>query len=313
MDIGLVDPALQALVLKQKRLDITNPAIRAAARLAGRLMPIPAARDQVGVRVIRAAGGVAGRLYRPFAPAPTAGGLLWIHGGGYLFGGARQDQAICSHLCSQLRVVVFSADYRLAPRHPFPAALEDVRLAWRWLAENAASLGVDPNRLALGGESAGGGLAAALAQLLADQAAGSRAASQPAPVAQWLFAPMLDDRTAADRSLDSTEHWIWQNRDNRFAWQSYLGQPPGPAHLPPYAAPGRRAVLAGLPPAYLQVGDIELFAPEVEAYAEGLRRSGVTVRLDVTPGAPHGLIHAPQTAPARRVIGDAIAWLSAYL
>jgi len=152
------------------------------------------------------------RVYRPDHYACGAA-LVWIHGGGYVVGAPAQDHARCTAVCRELGIVVVSVGYRLAPGHPYPAALDDCMSAWQWLLAAAQRLGVDPARIAIGGQSAGGGLAAALVQRLCDTAG-------PVPKAQWLFCPMLDDRTAARRELDGIKHPIWNNRQNAIGWQS---------------------------------------------------------------------------------------------
>jgi len=155
----------------------------------------------------------------------------------------------------------------------------------------------------VGGESAGGGLAASLVQRLHDEGAH--------PIGQWLFCPMLDDCTAARRELDAVDHFIWNNTANRFGWASYLGREPGAAEVAEYAVPARRTDLAGLPPAWICVSDIELFHDEDVDYARRLEAAGVPVTLDLVAGAPHGFESwAADTAPARALIGRAQAWLA---
>ncbi|MDR2453141.1 MAG: alpha/beta hydrolase [Bifidobacteriaceae bacterium] len=309
MEIELVDPSLRRLVSRVGSVDLSKASARRLARLVGGLQ---VARPERGVQITQVRAGAARlRLYRPAAPrqARPAAGLLWIHGGGYLFGRARQDDFLCARVARELGLPVASAEYRMAPEHPFPAALEDVAAAWAWLAgqaDRAESRGAGPVRLGIGGESAGGGLAAGLVQRLRD-AAGRQ------PAAQWLFAPMLDDRTGANRDLDQIEHWVWANSANRAAWRFYLGAEPGAAALPPYASPGRRADLSGLPPTYITMGDIELFHAEDLAYAERLAAAGVPVATDVVPGAPHAIIHADRIPVARAVVTRALAWLAATL
>ena len=224
--------------------------------------------------------------------------VLWIHGGGFVVGSASQDHARCVRLARDLDVVVVSAEYRTAPGNPFPAALDDVHAAWTWLVEHADELGVDPGRLAVGGQSAGGGLAAALVQRVHD-APGAQ------PVAQWLFCPMLDDRTAADRSLDPVRHYLWNNRSNRVGWRSYLGVEPGAPDVPRYAAPARRENLAGLPPTWIGCGDIELFHGEDRRYAEALAAAGVPIVLDVVQGAPTPASQSGAGPPSLRPTSDA--------
>lgn len=241
------------------------------------------------------------RLYWPTTLRSQAA-LLWLHGGGMVIGRASQDDRLCSDTARALGVPVVSVEYRLAPEHPFPAPLDDAHAGWAWVQSNAASLGVDP----VGGQSAGGGLAAALAQRLHD-------ASGPGAAAQWLFCPMLDDRTAMRRELDAVDHFVWTNRYNAIGWGALLGSEPG-GNVPRYAAAARREDLNGLPPAWIGAGDIELFFEENETYAERLRAAGVAVEFDVVPGAPHGFAAwAPDAEVTRAFVGRAQAGLERVL
>ena len=245
------------------------------------------------------------RLYLP-SERRSAAALLWLHGGGMVIGRASQDDRFCSETAATLGALVVSVEYRLAPEHPFPAPLDDAHAGWSWLQRNAETLGVDPARVAVGGQSAGGGLAAALAQRLHDEPG-------PGAAAQWLFCPMLDDRTATRRDLDAVDHFVWNNRNNAVGWEALLGAEPG-GDVPPYAAAARREDLRGLPPAWIGVGDIELFFEENRAYAQRLQAAGVDVDLDVVPGAPHGLVAwAPDAEVTRAFVGRAQAWLERTL
>lgn len=242
------------------------------------------------------------RIHRPLDAASPAA-LLWIHGGGLVLGRAAMNDRLCGEIARSVGIVVVAVEYRRAPEHPFPAPLDDCEAAWTWVQREAAALAIDPAGVAVGGESAGGGLAAALVQRLHDRGG-------VAPAAQLLFSPMLDDRTAARRELDAAEHLVWNNRQNRFGWRSYLGVEPGGSALPAHAVPARREDLAGLPPAWIGVGDLELFADESVAYAERLRACGVPVDLRVVPGAPHGFeVWAPATVIAREHLASATDWL----
>lgn len=220
------------------------------------------------------------RLYRPVAATGTAAVLLWIHGGGYIQGSPIQDEGFAIAVARELGITVASIRYRLAPTHPSPAAVEDAYAALLWLANHAAERGVDPARIAIGGASAGGGLAAALVLYAHDK-------GEVRPVFQLLRYPMLDDRTVT-RNLDDRMARLWTNQNNRYGWTAYLGQEPGGDGVSPYAAPARREDLSGLPPAWIGVGTLDLFHDEDLDYARRLREAGVEVAVDVIPGAYHG-------------------------
>lgn len=221
------------------------------------------------------------RLYQPKTRSGDAA-MVWIHGGGMVVGNGKSNDEECNHYAAKYGLTVVSAEYRLAPEHPYPAAIDDCFEAWEWLLDNAESLGVDPHRIAIAGQSAGGGLAAALCQRIQD-------AGGIQPAVQILFYPMLDDRTAARDELTPVAHIGWYNRNNKFGWSSYLGAAAGSeAGARPWASPGRRTELAGQPPAWIGVGDKDLFFDEDTAYAKRLRDGGVACELHVTEKAPHG-------------------------
>lgn len=301
MDIDAVDPALRDATRRLPTPDASKRLPRAAIRLAIRVMPVSRT-DSITVTSLKE-DGVRLRVYRPDTPHRRVG-LLWIHGGGLLYGDARQDEMLCAETARELGIPVVSANYRFAPEHPFPAAHDDVYAAWRWLQEHAGDLGIDPSRVVIGGESAGGGLAAALVQRLHDEGGVQ-------PIGQWLFAPMIDDRTAADEALDDIDHWVWNNRANRVGWSGYLPDQYGADAVPAYAAAARRADLTGLPPAFMAVGDIELFYAEDVDYARRLEQAGVDVHLDIVPGAPHGFESwACNTPPAKALMTRGRDWLA---
>jgi acetyl esterase/lipase len=230
------------------------------------------------VRVEPVTRQVSVRLHGSLGRATRSPALLWIHGGGYVLGRAQQDDGICRRISANLGIVVAAVDYRVAPEHPFPTPLEDCYTALRWLA---AQPGVDPTRIAVGGASAGGGLAAALAILARDR-------GEIAPAFQLLAYPMLDDRTATRTDIDETNLRLWNSRSNAFAWQAYTGRTPGSPDVPPLAAPARYDDLAGLAPAWIGVGTLDLFHDECVTYAQRLRAAGVGCDLAVVPGAFHG-------------------------
>jgi acetyl esterase/lipase len=251
---------------KQVVTPLTLPIIRVVSRLSSRNTP-------AGVEVLTLPSGVGLRLFRPPAVTGPAPALLWIHGGGYVIGTAAQDDLLCRNFSAELGITVASVDYRLAPEHPYPAALDDCYAALTWLAGLPS---VDRERVAIGGASAGGGLAAALALVARDR-------GEIGLAAQLLVYPMLDDRTVGRDDLDHPGHRLWNQSSNRFGWDAYLGDADRDV-----AVPARRDDLAGLPPARLGVGTLDLFHDEDLAYAERLRASGVPCDVEVVPGAFHG-------------------------
>ena len=237
-----------------------------------------------GVQQARLPSGAGVRLYRPVRQTDeTTPALLWIHGGGYVIGSPEQDDALCRRFVDRLGIAVAAVRYRLAPEFPYPAALEDCHSALVWLADRT---GVDEHRIAIGGASAGGGLAAALALLARERA-------EVTPVLQLLSYPMLDDRTV-DPALDKPGFRLWNTGSNRFGWASYLGDANRSI-----AVPARRDDLAGLPAAWIGVGTLDLFHGEDLAYAERLRAAGVPCEWYEVPGAFHGFdAIAPETSVA---------------
>ncbi|WP_027552801.1 alpha/beta hydrolase [Bradyrhizobium sp. Cp5.3] len=275
---------------------------RYVLRQLGKLM-VPNAKKLHGVRLeVQDALRPPLRIYHPQARS-SEGALLWIHGGGFVLGNAALDDRFCASAARALGIVVVSVDYRLAPEHPFPVPLDDCYAAWQWLQRAAPSLGIDAKRIAIGGQSAGGALAASLVQRVHD-AGGNEAA------AQWLFCPMLDDHTATRRDLDAAKHLVWNNRSNTHGWRLYLPGEPGSADLPRYAVPARRTHLRGLPPAWIGVGDIDLLYAEDRDFADRLRAADVDVILTSVPDAPHGFESwAFDTKLAQDFIADAQKWL----
>jgi acetyl esterase/lipase len=223
------------------------------------------------VEEITLGSGAGVRLFRPVGSTEPTPALLWIHGGGYVIGSAQQDDRLCRKFSRRLGITVASVDYRLAPEHPYPAPLEDCYSALTWLAALPA---VDGRRVAIGGASAGGGLAAALALLARDR-------SEVTPAFQLLVYPMLDDRSSM--TANNPNYRLWNTRSNHFGWAAYLGDAD-----PQVAVPGRRDDLSGLPPAWIGVGTNDLFHDEDLAYAERLRNAGVPCEVEVIPGVFHG-------------------------
>jgi acetyl esterase/lipase len=262
-----------------------GPRVAAVLRALGRWTRPPRPPADVTVEDLTIPGPEEGpavrvRLYRPEGLGRPAPALLWIHGGGFIIGRPEQDERSSIAYARELGVLVVAVAYRLAPEHPFPAPLEDCYAALRWLHGQAGPLGVDPDRIAIGGASAGGGLAAGLVLLAHDR-------GEVRPAFQLLIYPMLDDRTALRADAGGARHRVWNARSNAYGWRSYLATDPGGAGVSPYAAPARREDLSGLPPAWLGVGTIDLFHEEDLTYARRLSDSGVPCEVQVVPGAFH--------------------------
>jgi acetyl esterase/lipase len=208
-----------------------------------------------------------------------------MHGGGYVIGNAHMDDRLCGAFASALDITVASVDYRLAPEHPYPAALEDCRQALHRLADLPE---VDATRIAVGGMSAGGGLAAGLALCLRD-------CGDITPVHQLLLYPMLDDRSSTPRHPRANSFRLWDQDSNSFGWRAYLGSAD-----PDDAVPARQSDLSGLPSAWIGVGSLDLLLDENAEYARRLRAAGVGCDFEVVEGAFHGFdAVAPKTAVAR--------------
>lgn len=230
--------------------------------------------------------------------------VLHMHGGGYVLGSPELNDASNRALVLAHDCVVVSVDYRLAPETVWPGALNDNYAALCWLAENAAELGIDPARIAIAGESAGGGHAAALALH-------ARNRGGPAICFQMLDAPMLDDRTGTGADPHPhTGHFVWTPEKNRFGWGALLGHEPGADEVDETAAPARAADLAGMPPTFILVGALDLFLEEDMEFTRRLSRAGVPVELHVIAGAYHGFgmaQQAPQCMQAAMLRRDALA------
>lgn len=216
------------------------------------------------------------------SPGASKPAVLHIHGGGYITGTASASRRDLQQLVLDHECVTLSVDYRLAPEATFPHSLEDIYAALKWMNVNAKSLGIDTTRIAVKGESAGGGHAAALAIAVRDR-------HEFSLCLQVLIYPMLDDRTASTHQLPPQfGAFVWTPASNRFGWSSLLGVPAGSANVPRNAVPARVTDLAGLPPAFIGVGSIDLFAPEDIDYAQRLILAGIPTELNVVPGGFHG-------------------------
>ncbi|WP_424767558.1 alpha/beta hydrolase [Paenibacillus sp. sgz302251] len=228
------------------------------------------------------AGELMVKIYEPAdRPGTSLPALLWIHGGGYVLGHPDSDDALCERFVMEAGCMVVSVDYRLAPEHPYPAAIDDCYAALKWTADSAGELNIDLNRIAIAGASAGGGLTAALSLVARDKGG-------PAVSFQMPLYPMIDHRNVTPSSHEITaSNAIW-NRDRNIAgWSMYLGEHAA-GEISPYAAPARAESYAGLPPTYTCVGQLDPFRDETMEYVTRLAQAGVDVEFHLYPGCVHG-------------------------
>ncbi|WP_167097180.1 alpha/beta hydrolase [Mycobacterium sp. DL592] len=240
--------------------------------------------------------------YVPDSELPGSA-VLYLHGGGMIYSLAETSPAYHAGVRAYVAasgVPMLMVDYRVAPEHPGLTPVEDCYAALVWLAENAGELGVDPARLGVAGDSAGGGLAAGVSLLARDR-------SGPALALQLLIYPMLDDRTTTPDPALPPEFLTWTYEDNVTGWGALLGTAAGGADVSAYCAPARAGDLAGLPPTYLDTGDLDIFRDEDIAYATRLSAAGVPAELHVHPGCPHAFeALAPAADVSQRVIADRV-------
>jgi acetyl esterase/lipase len=297
LSAGLNRPAvtITAETLQQVRDGIFDMLANVAEAVPLPSTPVQAADVWVAGR--EGAPAVRVATYRPDGADGPLPAYLHMHGGGYFFGASPLFAAQCKALAATLGCFVASIDYRVAPETPFPGAVEDCYSALKWIHENAFTLGVDPSRVAIGGESAGGGLAAALAILARDRGG-------PAICFQCLTYPMLDDRTVTRTDVNPfVGHHGWSRDQNRFGWTALLGREPGGEGVSPHAAAARADDFQGLPPAWIMVGALDLFLEENMEYARQLLRAGVPTELHVFPGAYHGFETVAPEAEVSKAAG----------
>lgn len=233
------------------------------------------------------------RFFRPTDATGPVPVLLWMHGGGHLFGSPEQDDQSNIAFVRELGIAVAAVLYRLGADAPAPASVDDVYAALAFVKERAGELGVDPSRIAVGGASAGGGVAAGLVLAVHDR-------GEITIAFQLLVYPMLDDRTVLRTDLDDLPVRIWSRKSNRLGWRTYLGVEPGASGVSPYTAAARRDDLTGLPPTWIGVGDLDLFHDEDVMYAQRLQAAGVACELVVVPGAFHGFDAVFTTKPVTK-------------
>ena len=235
----------------------------------------------------RSIPGVAGeipvRIYTPEGNPPM-GVLVYYHGGGFVLGDLESHDRVCRSLANKAGCVVVSVGYRLAPEHVFPAAADDCYAATKWVAGNAASIGADPARLAVGGDSAGGNLAAAVAMMARDQGG-------PAIAFQLLFYPVTDCALDTPSQKEfAADGYVLSRGDMVWFWNHYLGSGADAEKTNPYACPLRAKNLAGLPPALVMTASHDPLRDEGERFAQRLISAGVKVTCTRYEGVTHGFI-----------------------
>jgi len=241
--------------------------------------------------------------YRRADHQPGSPGVYWIHGGGLIAGDRFTGIDLALAWLDRWDLVVATVEYRLAPEFPYPTPFEDCYRGLEWFAGQADMLGFDPARLAVGGASAGGNLAAAVTLAARDRRG-------PAIAAQLLMSPMLDDRNVTVSSHQYTAKSSWSRSSNLLGWGCYLGEARGSADVPCYAAPARLTDFSGLPTTYLDGGTAEVFRDEIAAYAQGLWAAGTQAELHLWAGAIHGF---SALAPAARVSRQATEAVGGWL
>lgn len=234
------------------------------------------------------------RIYRPALATGVLPGVYAIHGGGLVLGSLESLELNCRRWALEWNAVVVSVDYRLAPENPYPGPVQDCFQGLQWMAEHARELHIDPDRMAMYGSSAGGGLAAAAALMVRDYGG-------PELRLLMLNAPMLDDRNSSVSAVSFADAPIWSREDNLRGWRAYLGDLWGSDAALPYAVPGRAPNLHDLPPVFITVGNIEVFRDECVDFAARLMRDGTDVELHVWPGVFHAAEQFSQAAIVKRM------------
>lgn len=307
----LVEPEI-AEVLAQFPLDLGALSDDLLATLREGLIntpPVPLSdaveRTDAEVPAHQGEPAVALRIHRPKQVTEPCGCLYWMHGGGLVLGSHTMEDARFDRWCQLFGIVGVAVEYRLAPETPYPGPVEDCYRGLAWVHAHAQELGVDPGRIGIGGASAGGGLAAALALLARDR-------GELEVAYQLLIYPMLDDRQCTPSS--GWEVPVWPPAANTYGWTAYLGESKGGPDVSPYAAAARATDLAGLPPALIAVGSVDGFVDEDIDYALRLNQAGVATELHVYPGGPHGFDSmVPDSVLATRAQRDIEEWLASQV
>jgi acetyl esterase/lipase len=279
-----LDPEFVEVVGRLPIYDLSELASARSIRMR-RYVPAPesplVSRMDAWVPVNDAQPDVLVRTFRPVVSDGPLPCLFWIQGGGFVLTAPDLDDKFCEELVIRHCCTVVSVSWRRAPEFPYPAASDDCYAGFAWAMDNASTLGIDSTRVAVGGASSGGGLAAGLALQVRDR-------HKYVIAHQLLFYPMLDDTNTTPSSFNVTDTSIWNRTKNEIAWRSYLGDAYGSSEVSPYAAPTRMENLSGVAPATILVGELDLFVDEDIVYAQRLIQAGVPTELHVYPAVPHG-------------------------
>lgn len=296
------DPELAGVIPYIPPLDLSDPLAARSALAKIRAQATPRAFPpaiEIGSRTIAVKGqpDVTVRVIRPITSTPSAPAVLWFHGGGFVIGDASMNYPINAHLAETLGAVIVSVEYSLAPEHPYPAALNEGYAALVWMATNAATLGIDRERIAVGGQSAGACLAAAVALLARDEGG-------PSIIFQALEIPVTDDRLLSPSMQEYLDTPSWTRGNAEDSWRAYLGAV-AREDVPAYAAPARAADLTGLPAAFVAVCEFDPLRDEGIHFAQRLTESGVRTEMQLYPGTFHGSSAAVSSAGvSKRMIAD---------
>ena len=309
---SLVDPELLPLLDLIPEVNLTEESLPLLRQGRFPLPKTPGAAEAVSLNT-RHVSGPAGApdvqvlVYRAHQASGLLPCIFHVHGGGYVSGSADSVTPLHQAMALQLDCMIVSVDYRLGPAARVADAGGDCYAALCWLFSQAGALGVDPQRIGVMGESAGGGLAAALALLTRDR-------GEHRLAFQHLIYPMLDDRTCtADDPHPHVGHFIWTPKMNRFGWSALLGQPPGSPGVSPYAAAARAQDLSNLPPTFISTGSLDLFLEEDLEYGRRLLRQGIPVELHVYPGGFHGFDFMAEASVSKAARRDSLAALRRFL
>lgn len=305
---GAIDPEIYAIVSMFPNINFADaPGTRAlfAAMLQAAVATGGSASDPGVIQAERKIPGPAGapdlpiRIYTPKSPRRDGPAYLNLHGGAFILGDLDTEHARCVKIAQDGNAVVVTVDYRLAPEHPFPAGVEDCYAALEWLARESNALGIDPDKIVVGGSSAGGALTAAVSQMARDR-------KGPAIALQMLFYPVIDDRGMTESMRAGEATLGWNSKNVRDMWIHYIGH--GRGDTSPYAAPGRAKDLANLPPAYVVTCEHDPLRDEGLDYAVRLLQAGVSVELHNYAGTVHGFdLLIPSAAVSQRAFDDFVA------